>query len=70
MNDDFRELKARIKKLLTLLDDGGIGHQGFAQAVSAVQRAERHGDRSRQPSPELKGLLEKAENLGRAVVRT
>lgn len=69
MNDDFRDLKTRIRALLTILEDGGLGNPPFAQAVSALQRAERRGDRSRQPSQELKNLLEKAENLGRAVVR-
>ena len=69
MNDDFRDLKARIKKLQAILEEGGVGHPPFAQAVSAVQRAERHGDRSRRPTPELKNLLEKAENLGRGLAR-
>ena len=35
----------------------------FAQAVSRVRRAVRHGDRSREPTPELRGLLERAETL-------
>jgi hypothetical protein len=69
MNDDFRELKVRIRKLDTLLTQGGISHIPFAQALSAVQRAERHGDRNRQPTPELMSLLEKAELLGRSVER-
>lgn len=67
MNDDFRELKARIRKLDALLRQGGIGHLPFAQALSAVQRATRHGDRTRQPSAELMSLLEKAETLGRTI---
>jgi hypothetical protein len=70
MNDDFRELKARIRKLHEILKDRGLGHAPFAQALSAVERAERHGDRSRQPTPELKTLLEKAENLGRNIAQT
>ena len=69
MNDDYRDLKTRIRKLHGLLQDGGLGSRDFAQAVSAVQRAERRGDRSRQPSPELRGLLEKAESLGRGLPR-
>jgi len=70
MNDDFRDFKARIRKLDEMLKDGGVGHLPFAQALSAVQRAARHGDRTRQPSPELKTLLEKAESLSRTIVHT
>jgi hypothetical protein len=66
VNDDFRELKTRIRKLQAMLEGGGLGDVPLAQAVSAVQRAERRGDRSRRPTPELLGLLEKAELLGRA----
>lgn len=67
MNDEFKELKARIKKLDEVLAIHGTGHIGFAQALSAVHRAERHGDRARDPSPELRTLLEKAEALGRNI---
>jgi hypothetical protein len=68
VNDHYRELKTRIRQLETLLEARGMGaNAGLAQAVSAVKRAERHGDRSRDPSPELRGLLEKAEALARAV---
>jgi hypothetical protein len=45
----------------------GTSHLPFAQALSAVQRAARHGDRSREPSAELRSLLEKAESLGRTL---
>lgn len=65
MNDNFRELKTRIRKLDELLAARGTGNVRFAQALSAVRRAERHGDRTRNPSPELQTLLEKAETLGR-----
>jgi len=68
VNDDFRELKARVRRLNEVLAARGPGHLPFAQAVSAVQRAVRHGDRSRTPTPELLGLLEKAEQLGRSLV--
>jgi hypothetical protein len=37
----------------------------FAQALSRVRRAERRGDRSREPSSELRTLLERAEGLAR-----
>lgn len=70
MNDAFRELKARVRKLDALLQQGGTGHLPFAQALSAVQRAVRRGDRTRQPSAELMGLLEKAESLSRSFERT
>ncbi len=67
MNDNFKELKSRIRKLDELLALRGTGDLAFAQAVSAVRRAEKHGDRTRDPSPELRGLLEKAESLGRGL---
>lgn len=65
MNDNFKELKGRIRKLDELLEARGTGNMPFAQALSAVRRAVKHGDRTRDPSPELRLLLEKAENLGR-----
>jgi len=70
MNDDFRELKGRIRKLDAMLTEGGSeGHIPFAQAVSAVRRAVKHGDRTREPSSELRSLLERAESLGRGLGR-
>ena len=68
MNDNFKELKGRIRKLDELLAARGTGDLAFAQAVSAVRRAEKHGDRTRDPSPALRALLEKAENLGRMMI--
>lgn len=65
MNDNFKELKGRIRKLDELLAARGTGDLAFAQAVSAVRRAAKHGDRTRDPSPELRALLDKAETLGR-----
>ncbi len=65
MNDNFRELKARLRRLDELLASRGTVDPEFAQAVSAVRRAAKHGDRTRDPSPELRALLERAENLGR-----
>jgi len=67
VNDNFRELKGRIRKLDELLVARGTGNVGFAQALSAVRRAAKHGDRTRDPSPQLRLLLEKAENLGRLI---
>ncbi len=68
MNDNFRELKARLRLLDELLASRGTVDLEFAQAVSAVRRAARHGDRTRDPSPELRALLERAESLGRLVI--
>jgi hypothetical protein len=66
MNDNYKELKGRIRQLQELLDARGMGgNLALAQAVSAVKRAEKHGDRSRDPSAALRGLLEKAEGLAR-----
>jgi hypothetical protein len=64
MNDNFRELKARFRKLDALLGVRGTADLAFAQAVSALRRALKHGDRTRNPSRELQALLEKAERLG------
>lgn len=71
MNDRYKELKTRIRDLQNLLEVRGMAsNRDLAQAVSAVKRAERRGDRSRDPSPELRGLLEKAEALARANLAT
>jgi hypothetical protein len=67
MNDNFRELKERIRKLDALLVSRGMNNLPFAQAVSRVRRAVKHGDRSRDPAPELRTLLETAESLGRTI---
>lgn len=67
MNDTFRDLKTRARKLDELLLRGGLANTEFAQAVSRLQRAMRKGDRSREPTPELLGLLEQAENLARSL---
>ena len=68
MNDNFRELKARLRRLDELLASRGTVDVEFAQAVSAVRRAAKHGDRTRDPTPELRALLERAENLGRLMI--
>jgi len=67
MNDTFRELKARIRKLDELLATRGAGNVELAQAVSRVQRLERRSDRSREPTAELRGLLDRAESAGRSI---
>ena len=68
MNDNFRELKTRLRRLDELLAARGTVDVQFAQAVSAVRRAAKHGDRTRDPSPQLRALLERAENLGRLMI--
>lgn len=68
MNDNFRELKARLRRLDELVASRGTVEVEFAQAVSAVRRAAKHGDRTREPSPELRALLERAESLGRLLL--
>jgi hypothetical protein len=70
VNENFRELKERIRKLEALLADGGAQDAAFAQAVSALRRAVNQGDRSRDPTPALRALLEKAENLAPSRTRT
>ncbi len=68
MNDNFKELKVRIRQLQELLEARGMGgNLALAQALSALKRAEKHGDRSRDPTPELRGLLLKAEGLAREI---
>ena len=65
MNENFRDLKARIRRLDALLVSRGADNLPFAQAVSRVRRAVKRGDRTRDPSTELRTLLEAAEGLGR-----
>jgi hypothetical protein len=65
MNDVYRELKARLRKLDALLAQQGLSNVDLAQAVSRVRRAERHGDRSREPTVALRALLEDAEGIAR-----
>ena len=65
MNDSYREFKVRLRKLDEILTEHGLANVEFAQALSRVHRAERRGDRSREPSDELRTLLERAEALVR-----
>ncbi len=66
MNEGFKELKERLRRLDAILEARGATEDvAFAQAVSALRRAARHGDRSREPTPELMTLLERAEAFGR-----
>jgi hypothetical protein len=63
MNDNYREYKVRLRRLYDILGREGPINLEFAQALSRAHRAERHGDRSREPSMELRTLLERAESL-------
>jgi len=63
MNDAYRDLKLRLRRLDAILDGRGLANVEFAQAVSRARRAERRGDRSREPSAELLLLLERAEAI-------
>ncbi len=66
MNDAFRDLKERMRRLGAILERRGATEDvGFAQAVSSLRRAARRGDRSREPTLELMNLLERAEAFGR-----
>jgi hypothetical protein len=66
MNEAYKDLKERMRRLDALLESRGPnGDLGFAQALSYLHRAARRGDRTRHPSPELVTLLAKAEDLGR-----
>jgi translation initiation factor 2B subunit (eIF-2B alpha/beta/delta family) len=68
MNDTYREVKDRIRKLDETLVKGGTSNVQLAQALSAVRRLVKKGDRSREPSLEIKASLDKAEALGRTAV--
>ncbi len=67
MNDDFRDLKERARRLDAVLLDGGLSHPAFAQALSKLKRAMRRGDRTRAPEPALRTMLEHAEMLARKI---
>jgi hypothetical protein len=63
MNDTFRELKARVRRIDEALATGGTVE--LAQALSQARRALRRGDRSREPTTELQTLVQRAEALVR-----
>lgn len=70
MNENFGELKARVRKLNELLtSDGGriLENLEFARAVSVAHRLLRDGDRTRDPTPAARAAVEKAEVLGRSI---
>jgi len=67
MNDTFKEVKDRLRRLDVVLAAGGNSNADFAQAVSRVRRLVKKGDRSRDPSPEIRTGLDRAEAIGRSV---
>jgi hypothetical protein len=64
MNDTFRDLKARVRRLDEALS-GGSANVDFAQALSQARRLLKRGDRSREPSAQLEALVQRAESLVR-----
>ena len=65
MNENFKELKRRIRSLDEIRVARGMHDLAFVRALDAVRRAAKHGDTGRDPSPQLRVLLEKAEALAR-----
>jgi cell division septum initiation protein DivIVA len=65
MNDTFRDLKARVRRLDEALSTGTGANVDLAQALSQARRALRRGDRSREPTRELEALVQRAEALVR-----
>jgi hypothetical protein len=65
MNDTFRDLKARVRRLDEVLSAGVGTSVELAQALSQARRVMRRGDRSRAPSPQLEALVQRAEALVR-----
>jgi len=69
MNESFKDLKERMRRLDDLLErHGAAGDVGFAQALSQLHRAVRRGDRTIEPSVEMVALLTRAETLGRGLI--
>jgi hypothetical protein len=70
MNEDFGEMKARLRRMEALLTaEAGriLANLEFARALSQAQRLARDGDRTRGPSPALRAAVERAEALGQGV---
>ena len=64
MNENYRELKRRIRKLDEIRVTRGMQNIQFVRALDLLRRAAKRGDSDRNPSPELTSLLDKAEALG------
>jgi hypothetical protein len=67
MNDAYREIKGRVRRLDELLRQGGLQNLEFAQALNRARQLVRKGDRSREPSVELRTSVDRAETLGRSL---
>ncbi len=67
MNENYKELKRRVRQMAELLPGRGVDDLAFVQALDRVRRAAKHGDSGREPSIELQRLLERAEALARAL---
>ena len=67
LNENYRELKRRIRNLDELRIARGMQNLALVRALDTVRRAAKRGDSGRDPSPELRVLLEKAEALGKMV---
>jgi hypothetical protein len=61
-------MKRRMRVLTELLADHATD-PAFAKAVDALRRAAKRGDHRQDPSPELRALLQKAEDLAKSLVR-
>jgi len=73
MNESFGAVKARVRALDAQLssEQGGLlGNLEFARALSKARRLLRDGDRTREPTADLLSAVERAESLGRSVVRS
>ncbi len=71
MNDEIREIKARLRRLDELLgiqSGTAMSEQlEFAQALSQARRLLRRTDRKREPTPELRASVGRAEALSARV---
>jgi len=67
VNDNFKELKQRIRRLDELRIARGMHDLAFVRALDTVRRAAKHEDTGRDPSRALRALLEKAEALASVV---
>jgi len=64
VNDDFAELKLRLRKAEDLLQQGaGVEQVALAQAISRTRRLVRDADRSRAPTAQLRDAISAVEAL-------
>jgi len=70
MNENFGELKGRVRKLNELLASSSgriLANLELARAVSQAERLVRDGDRTREPTAPQRAAVEKAEQLARSI---